>query len=438
VGFIASSVAKDLRRHRRNPLDLLIWIGIPLIVGALMVLIFGGSEGPKPQAHVLVADLDQSVVSGLLIGALSQEAVGDFIRAEEVALADGRSRVADGKATALLIIPQGFSSAFLREEPATLRLITNPAERILPEIVEEMLSVFADAHFYLHRLIGGDLKAMAQGPPPGAGTFDDALISGMSTRINHIMGRLSRLMNPRLIRLVAEPAAPPKAAGAEAGAQGETASGDETGAQGAAQAEEPGMGLLLLPSILFMALLFMAQGLGNEFWEEKRRHTLKRTLVSPRGVRAFLAGKLITALILIGVVCLVALLIGYAYLSLDFASLPLALVWTSLAGLALAAGMTTLQLLAWSQRAANIIGMAIIFPLMMLGGSFFPFEAMPSWMQVVGRLTPNGWALSRLKAILLGETGAGGLLPAMAVLLAAIGLLSLVNAWRLRARVEKG
>jgi ABC-type multidrug transport system permease subunit len=45
--------------------------------------------------------------------------------------------------------------------------------------------------------------------------------------------------------------------------------------------------------------------------------------------------------------------------------------------------------------------MAITLPLMMIGGSFFPFEAMPSGMAFIGRLTPNGWALEQLKRVLL-------------------------------------
>jgi len=39
----------------------------------------------------------------------------------------------------------------------------------------------------------------------------------------------------------------------------------------------------------------------------------------------------------------------------------------------------------------------------MLGGSFFPFEAMPGGLARVGRLTPNGWALTVFKQILDGS-----------------------------------
>jgi ABC-type multidrug transport system permease subunit len=45
----------------------------------------------------------------------------------------------------------------------------------------------------------------------------------------------------------------------------------------------------------------------------------------------------------------------------------------------------------------------IIFPLMMLGGSFFPFESMPAWMAAVGRWTPNGLGVTQLKELLYGD-----------------------------------
>ena len=47
----------------------------------------------------------------------------------------------------------------------------------------------------------------------------------------------------------------------------------------------------------------------------------------------------------------------------------------------------------------NVVISAVLFPLLMLGGSFFPSEAMPGWMAQVGRWTPNGWAVERLKAL---------------------------------------
>jgi ABC-type multidrug transport system permease subunit len=96
-----------------------------------------------------------------------------------------------------------------------------------------------------------------------------------------------------------------------------------------------------------------------------------------------------------------------------------------------------LQLLFRSQRAANIVVMTLIFPLMMLGGSFFPTEIMPGWMAKLSLRTPNGWAMAHLKSILLGNETSGELIAGLLILLLAIFLFTVLGAWRLRARFAR-
>lgn len=378
--FLWRTTWKEWQRQRRAPLEFAVWLGVPLLIGLLLVLITGGRGGPKPQAHLLVVDQDESVLSRFLVGALSQEAAGSFIRAEGVQLHEGNRRIQKGEATALLVIPEGFSSAVLLEEPCTLRLVTNPSERILPDIVEESLSMFTDGVFYLQRFLGDDLRLFAQEPPEGRNTFDDAQIAAFSLKVNHLAERLGNSLSPLLIRL-----------------ETQTDEQDET-----AQ-DTPSLALLFLPGILFMSLLFIAQGLSEDLWRERDQKTLRRLVVSPQSVTAFLTGKALFGSLLMASVCLVALAAGFAYFQLPWSRLPLSVLWTTLAGSMLLLVMMILQLHAPSQRAGNILSFTVMFPLMMLGGSFFPFEAMPHWMVTVGRFTPNGWALRQLKAV-LGDT----------------------------------
>ncbi len=416
MSFIWSTALKDWRRHRRNPAEFAIWLGIPLLIGALIILAFGGRGGPAPQIHLLVTDEDDSFISRFLVGALSQEALGGMIRAEEVAREDGTKRMTGGEATALLIIPDGFAEAALREEPVVLRLLTNPAQRIWPGIVEESLSILVDSHFYLSRLIGDDLRLIAEGPPAGRNTMVDSFVSEFGVRINHITERLSRYLDPMVIQL-------------------ETHSGEDLEAE---EETSPSLGFLFLPSILFMSLMFVAQSLSAELWTERMEHTLRRVVVSPRGVLSFLAGKLLAGLGVMLLICVLAMLIGFGYFHLNPAGLPLAIAWAGGTGLMLLALMTLLQLWSPSQRGGNVITTALLFPLMMIGGSFFPFEAMPAWMATVGGYTPNGWALQRLKAILLETAEPGSVLTGFVVLAAVTLLLTLLGVLRLRRGFAQG
>jgi ABC-type Na+ efflux pump permease subunit len=415
--FLWSTTVKDLRRHRRSPAEFLIWLGVPLLIGGLIILASGGRGGTTPRALLWVADHDDSFVSGMLVNALSQDEGGNPVRAEVTGEEEGRARLDDGRGSALLIIPEGFSTAVLREEPVTLELLTNPAQRILPGIIEEELSVVVDAAFYLHRLLGDDLRALAAGPPEGRNVFDDAFVAALSVRVNRLADRLAGALSPVPIRFETAPA----------------------------DAEEPeeeasfaGFALGFLPGILFMGLLFMAQGLGSELWLERRQQTLRRMVATPRSVPEFLAGKLLAGLLMMACVSLLGLCAGYAYFRLPAWTLPLAFAWTVSAGLLFMTGMTVLQTHAASQRAGEILTMVIIFPLMMMGGSFFPFEAMPSWMGAVGRLTPNGWALIRLRGILEGRIDLAAVALGFLGLLGLSLLLFLISARRVRRAFVQG
>jgi ABC-type multidrug transport system permease subunit len=237
----------------------------------------------------------------------------------------------------------------------------------------------------------------------------------VSVRINGVVDRLARYTSPALIDV-------------------ELDGVDEE----ASQSGGIDIGRLFLPGILLMALLFMSQGLAADLWQEREQGTLRRIVTTPRSAALVLVGKLLTAAIVIGIVSAVA--IGIAVLRYDVrpSMFPLAIAWATLTGVVLVVLQMIIHVHTRSARAANLVSMAVIFPLMMLGGSFFPFELMPNWMATIGRLTPNGWALARLKEIAWGEPHAPDLVVGAAVLVAVGLVLFALTARRLRTRFAGG
>ena len=53
-----------------------------------------------------------------------------------------------------------------------------------------------------------------------------------------------------------------------------------------------------------------------------------------------------------------------------------------------------------NRKAAALVTTILLFPLMMAGGSFFPFAALPEWLQDLGRMVPNGFVVDRLSTAL--------------------------------------
>ena len=78
-----------------------------------------------------------------------------------------------------------------------------------------------------------------------------------------------------------------------------------------------------------------------------------------------------------------------------------------------------------------MLSMGVTFPLVMAGGAFFPFEAMPEWLARIGKLTPNGWALARFKEIVDGVPDPALLLTTLAGLAAVGAVLYLLCLGRL-------
>jgi ABC-type multidrug transport system permease subunit len=135
-----------------------------------------------------------------------------------------------------------------------------------------------------------------------------------------------------------------------------------------------------------------------------------------------MGGKLAAGAGFMAAISLVALLAVVPMTGAPWLSLPGALVWCTFSGTTLLCVFVILQFLASTARGANIVTTMVLFPLMMIGGSFFPLELMPRWMAAIGRFTPNGQGVVQLRAILGGTADA----TSLALAVVAMGLPSLV------------
>lgn len=405
--FILLTARKDVRRRLADWPALGLWLGIPLFVGGVMGLAFGRERG-APQVHVLLADEDDSLIGRLLAGAATSGRGAEVLRLERVASADeGRRRMQAGDASALVILPKGLTDAVLHDRPATVVLVTNPAQRILPEIARAGAEMLVESVFYLQELLGEEIRAFVETRPPGARTFADADVAVLAGAVNRRIRQLESIVFPPVLAL-------------------ESASDREP-------TERPDFAGLFLPTMLFMSLLFVTGGFAADLWEERRFGTLRRAMALPHAPAAFLAGKLLAGTASVVVVSMVGLTVTAAATDIPVARLPGAVLWCVFSGSVLLSLFTLLQFGASTQRGANLVTNMVTFPLVMVGGSFFPFEVMPSWMAAIGRLTPNGQGVVQLRALLAGRASVSGL----AVAALAMGGPALV-AFLLSARLLRG
>jgi ABC-2 type transport system permease protein len=398
--FLWAAARKDLSRVRRDPLSLATSLGIPLVLVILITLVFGGGQA-APQGRLLVADEDGTVLSQLLTGAFTRDPLSKMFLMETAPREEGRRRMDRGDASALLIIPKGFQDAVLQNHPAQLQLVTNPSQSILPNIAEQTISVMVEGGFYLQRLAAIPLRSVVTGRQPS-----DAVIAQASIAFSQIGRSVAKYLDPPLIKLdlnvIAE------------------------------KPENQNVAAVFLPAMLFMGLLFVANSYALDIWKEQSWGTLRRLATTPASLGAVLGGRLISLTLILSGVALVGVG-GMRWLAnVAVASVSLTVIWLILSGMAFYLVLVAITVHASGQRSANVIGNLIVFPLALLGGSFFPFEMMPDWMAKIGRFTPNGWAITIFKALIGGSAHTRDLLIGAGWMAVAGSLLFLIAVRRMR------
>ncbi len=406
--FLLQGIQTNLRRRLRDRWQLAISIGVPLLLGTMITLVMGGSGGPQPVARLIIADEDQTALSKFFAGAWSQGAFADLVEVETANRADGEQRIADGDGSGLLIIPKGFSEAALKDEPVELTLVTNPSQNILPKILSEGTGMLVDAAYYAQRLFGAEIKSIMDITEDDGNGVSDVTVASISVSINQRIQAIEQFVFPPVIGVASSVDEKPKSS-------------------------QISFALLFFPGVLMMSLLFMGQGISSDFWKERQQGTLRRLSTTPRSAFEYLAAKTLSVFLLITFVSTILVILGFAYHAIDFGKLPLAVLWLTVSGVFLFAMMTSIQLFSPSQKAASMLTSILIFPLMMAGGSFFPFEAMPEWLANIGRLSPNGHMNRVFKEFMLDRIGASALGMELFVLTLAALILLLLIGLRLRS-----
>lgn len=403
MNFLFASVKKDLSRWRQDKTALLIWLGIPFLIGGLITSMIDGGSG-TPTGVLLIADQDKSLLSGLVAGAYSQDQLGDLIIVEQVSVEEGEARINEGEASGFLTIPEGFQDAFLNETPVTLTLKTNPAQTILPGIIQDVTEILLDLGFYAQRLLGSEIKKIQDSDSLTAPT--DVFVSEVAVDIQKkISGVGPKLSPPLLDVVIVEP--PPSA-------------------------PRPDFALLFLPGIILMAVMFSSNSLAADYWAERDKGTLRRLVSAPGVLAGFVAGKALAALAVIGFIAALTLSVGFVYHDVAWSKFLPSLLWVSFGGVGLFAWFAALQMLFPNNKAANLVTTILLFPLMMAGGSFFPLAALPDWIAGIGRLSPNGFIVDRLSGELTAASAwsidASSWLVLLAITISGLA----ISTWRLR------
>ncbi len=454
---ITLMVAKDLRRRLRAPVGLIVMLIFPLVFAGMVGMAFGPSSGSGsglPVVTILMVDHDEDLLSGVLQNATGNEEFSrqfDMVWIEEED--EARRMMENGEASALLILPENFTSDLLDGKPVTLVLIKNPAQSILPQVVEEMaglLGVFLDTSV---RILGEPLLAIGEtfeGVEDDSSLFpDNQVLVALTLQAAARIRPISRYVFPPAmvfdtvseddVTLATLLEASPADTVDDLRSRQAALAGDEELSDAAGDDDEFNIFAVLLPMVSLMSILFMGDNGMRDLLAEEKAGTLTRQFASPAGVGRVLAGKIILTLV---ICCAAMLILAVVGMALGWISTSISLVGSVLqvGAIALAAtGMSSfIYGFARTDRAAATFQSALVMGMSMLGGSMVPYRQMPAFLQAMAPYTINYWGIRGLTDLTFRGLGAADVLEEAGVLLL-IGALGItVGWWRLSRRYALG
>ena len=185
-------------------------------------------------------------------------------------------------------------------------------------------------------------------------------------------------------------------------------------------------------------LIFAGMMLSSDIWKERQAGTIRRGLSVHFPVRWLILGKFIAGTLVVLTVLLLATSFGRFVLRLPHQSWLAGALFLSLTGATLISGMTAIQVLFRTERGASIVVMFLVMVMMFGGGTSFPLEALPDFMQKVAMYLPNGWALIHYKAVIEGNSAPGDLLVPVIILISIFILSWTFCSWQIARRWGSG
>jgi ABC-type multidrug transport system permease subunit len=411
---IGNLVWKDSRRRARNPVGVLVLVAIPLAISLIFGLVFSPRDGRKlPQLTLLVVDRDGSFVSRLVKSAFTQGELASMVKLEEVELAEGERLMEDGKASALLEIPEGFGKNLLDGKNVSLRLVKNPAEEFLPRIAQKVTETIALLLDYGVRILGGplgEITAQAERKEfPGPEEWE-----GVGDLFYTSFEGISNYVFPPVIALEVE---------------------EEKEEEGGRPINFFG---LFLPGMALMSLLFLASTAFRDLAVETSGGQLARIVSSPTPAWAILVAKFVSSWVLVYVSYLIMTFCGVLLFRLELER-PLGFF---AGGALVSAAVTGIMSLVYSfmseERRGEAITSIIVILMCMIGGSFIPYAGLPAFLKGTAHFTVNYWSIDLLAGSINPALAEGDLFQDV-VVLSGITLVSVAIAFTvLRRRMTRG
>ena len=397
---------KDLKLVFRDRAALVFMLLAPFLLTIGMGFVtgrFSGSSSGLSDIPVVIVNLDQEQLGDALADVFSSQELADLMDPSESSdPAAARQLVDEDQASAVIIIPEGFTRSilpaqgtvfdqnFTQPEPVKIEVYANPTRPtsagVVKAIVDEFLSRLEEGRIFGMTSIAGLMQAGlldAQGAEREARALFQNVEQTESTAIT---------LKPN---------------------------------QEGAEAVDFDILAYMAPGMALLFLMYTVSYGGRSILAERSQGTLPRLLVSPTSTAQVLGGKVL-GIFFTGVAQVGILIVA--------SSVLFGVKWGDAAGilvliLAVVFGATgwgmLITALARTPAQVGSIGSAIMLIFGILGGSFVDLEQMPSLVRTVSKITPNAWGLDGFTTLALGGTLPNLVEPITALLIMGVVLFGI-------------
>lgn len=162
----------------------------------------------------------------------------------------------------------------------------------------------------------------------------------------------------------------------------------------------------LIPGILAMSIMNSGMiGLASAFVTYRERGILRRVRATPFPLSHFISARILSQLVVS--VAQAAILIGAGLLIANLTingNLLYVFIMVTLGSLAFLSLGFVVAAFARNQETADSLANAFTFPMLFLGGVFFPVDSAPDWLQPVMRLIPLRYLADGLRNLMIDDS----------------------------------
>lgn len=381
------SIALNLLKISFKDRSSILWLFImPIIWTTLIGAVSGFGSGGTSKVPVAVINSDKGAYGKIYEEIIENENELEVILYSEEKLDEVINMVKDTKISVLIYIPEKFSESILKNDEITITIYksTRSSSFYIEELVKKITNQINISSQTGHFVVEHIEKILILSDLDKKKYFENSFIDSLNLLTkNNLISVDYEVVSTQKESLV-------------------LASGFN--------ATSPGFGVMFVMIGAFFTAVVLA--------EERETNILSRLLTTPVTKVTILTGKLLGVFCVSIIQFLFIIFFGQFILKVNWGNSPFAVLLIAISFTLSAVGLgTILSSIVKTSSQAGAFSVLISFVTSMVGGAWWPLEIMPKYLQNIGKLTPQYWAINGFNKIILRGFGLKEIMPNFTILI---------------------